>query len=208
MPKSLKKGEKASFEYEVKNYELTQQTAGHEACNCNNSSKGQHIHLILNNKPYKALYKPEFDTALKPGHYLAVSFLSRSFHESVKNKNAYQVEQFNVLDKKGNDKGKEKEVDVSKPMLVYSRPKGEYSGKDAENVLLDFYLLNTDLSEAGNKVVATVNGQKFTLTKWTGYAIKGLKEGKNTIKLQLVNKDGKTIPGPYNSVERKITIKK
>ena len=193
-------GEKVSFDFGVKNYQLAEQTAGHDACDCNNSAKGQHIHLILNNKPYKALYKTKFDTALKAGHYVAVSFLSRSYHESVKNKNAFKVKQFSV-GKKGKD------VDLTKPMLVYSRPKGEYKGKDAENVLLDFYLLNTELSENGNRVVATINEKQFILTKWTGYAIKGLKMGKNNIKLELVDKDGEVIPGEFNTVKRTITIK-
>ena len=193
-------GDKVSFDFGVKNYQLAEQTAGHDACDCNNSAKGQHIHLILNNKPYKALYKTKFDTALKAGHYVAVSFLSRSYHESVKNKNAFKVTQFSV-GKKGKD------IDLTKPMLVYSRPKGEYKGKDAENVLLDFYLLNTELSENGNRVVATINDKQFILTKWTGYAIKGLKMGKNNIKLELVDKDGEVIPGEFNTVKRTITVK-
>jgi hypothetical protein len=199
--KALKDGDKVPFKFAVSNYELTKQTEGNSSCNCNNSAKGQHIHLILNNKPYKALYKPDFDTALAPGHYVAVAFLSRSYHESVKGKNAFQVTQFNVGPKK------EKDMDLAKPMLIYSRPKGEYKGKDTTNILLDFYLLNTDLSETGNKVMATINGQPFPLTKWTGYALKGLKLGKNTIKLELMDKGGKLIPGDYNSVEREITLK-
>ncbi len=201
LSKGVSSGAKVSFDFGVKNYELKQQTSGHDACNCNNSAKGQHIHLILNNQPYKPLYSTKFDTALKDGRYLAVSFLSRSFHESVKNKNAFQVATFDV------GKVDAKPIDLKSPMLVYSRPKGEYKGKDADIVLLDFYLINTDLSETGNKVAATINGEQFMLSKWCAYAIKGLKVGKNTIKLELVDNEGKIIDGPYNTVERTITIK-
>lgn len=197
--KEYKAGDKVGFEFALKNYELTKQTPGAKSCMCNNSMKGQHIHLILNDKPYKALYKEKFDTALEAGHYIALTFLSRSYHESVKGKNAYQLTQFNVGKK-------EKDEDLSKPMLFYSRPKGEYKGKDMEKVLLDFYLVNTELSENGNKVRATINGNEFMITKWTGYAMKGLKPGENTIKLELLDKDGKLIPGVYNSVERKIKL--
>lgn len=31
--------------------------------------------------------------------------------------------------------------------------------------------------------------------------------GENTIKLELIGEDGKVLPGPYNSVERTITLK-
>jgi hypothetical protein len=199
--KPFKEG-KNLFHYEVKNFELSKPTPGAENCNCNVSDKGQHIHHILNNEPYIAHYTDTFTQDLKPGHYINLAFLSRSYHESVKNGKAYQLNQFNV------GGSKEKDVDLSKPLLFYSRPKGEYKGKDTKNVLLDFFLVNTDLSESGNKVRATINGKtEFMLTKWTGYSLSGLPMGDNTIKLELVDKDGKLIPGPYNSVERKITLK-
>jgi hypothetical protein len=188
------------FQYDVKNFKLTDQTNGAAMCDCNNSNKGQHIHQIINNQPYIARYKDTFYSDLKPGNYVNLAFLSRSYHESVKNKNAYVLTQFKV------GETKEKSVGLSSPLLFYSRPKGEYKGKDTANVLLDFYLVNTNLSPKGNKVIATINGNEFTLTKWTGYGLSGLKMGENTIKLELVNKDGKLIPGPYNSVERKIKL--
>ena len=188
------------FKYEVKNFKLTDQTPGAPTCDCNNSNKGQHIHQIINNKPYTARYKDTFYSDLKPGNYINLAFLSRSYHESVKNKNAYSLIQFKIGDTK------EASVDLSGPLLFYSRPKGEYVGKDTANVLLDFYLVNTDLSPDGNKVKATINGNEFILTKWTGYGLSGLRMGENTIKLELVDKDGKLIPGPYNSVERTIKL--
>lgn len=188
------------FKYHVKNFELTKQTEGGISCDCANSNQGQHIHEILNNEPYIARYTDTFTQKLKPGHYINLAFLSRSYHESVKGKNAYVLTQFNV----GTDA---KDVDLNGPLLFYSRPKGEYKGKDAEKILLDFYVLNTTLSENGNHVRATVNGNEFSLTQWTGYALTGLPMGENTIKLELVDKDGKIIPGPYNSVTRKITLK-
>jgi hypothetical protein len=196
----VKKAGNTLFKYEVKNFKLTDQTPGAVQCNCNNSDKGQHIHQILNGAPYLARYKDTFYSDLKDGHYINLCFLSRSFHESVKNKNAFVLSQFNV------GSAKDKDVDLSGPLLFYSRPKGEYKGKDTKNLLLDFYLVNTDLSETGNKVKATINGTEFILTKWAAYAIGGLPMGENNIKLELVDKDGKNIPGPYNTVERKIKL--
>ncbi|RYD71359.1 MAG: hypothetical protein EOP53_23805 [Sphingobacteriales bacterium] len=193
---------KNTFQYKVENFELTKQTPGAEHKHCSNSEKGQHIHNILNNEPYTAHYTDTFSKSLKPGHYVNLSFLSRSYHESIKHKNAYVLNQFSV--------GKSAQKSTFNPKgenLFYSRPKGEYVGKDTTKILLDFYLVNTDLSETGNKVHLVINGTEFMLNKWAPYAIYGLPLGENTIKLELVDKNNKVIAGPFNSVERKITLK-
>ena len=192
---------RVNFKYKVKNFELTKTTEGATSCGCANSDKGQHIHQIINNDPYIARYQDTFSQVLAQGHYINLTFLSRSYHESVKGKKAYQLNQFNV----GN--ANDADVDLSGPLLFYSRPKGEYKGAETKNVLLDFYLVNTTLSEKGNRVKATINGNEFTLNQWRAYSLQGLPMGKNTIKLELVDKDGKLIPGPYNSVTRTITLK-
>ena len=193
-------GGKVHFGFNIKNYQLMAQTDT-TMKTCANSAKGQHIHFILNDLPYTALYKPEIDTPLPDGHYVCMAFLSRSYHESIKHKPAFTLSQFDIGGKKGDS------VDLAQPMLIYSRPKGVYKGKDAAKILLDFYLANTDLSETGNQVKLTINGKpQDNLKEWTGYIIKGLPMGENTVKLELVDKDGKPVPGPYNSVERKFTL--
>lgn len=196
----LKAGE-TTFNYEIKNYQLKSQTAPHSCHQCNNSQDGQHIHLILNNEPYIAIYEPTYKHQLKDGHYVALSFLSRSYHESIKSFQAFDLRQFTV------GKGEPKKTDLTKPLMFYSRPKGEYTGEFAKRILLDFYLVNTELSEDGNKVRATINGNEFVIPKWQPYIIEGLPMGESTIKLELIDKDGKVIDGPFNSVERKITLK-
>jgi len=189
------------FKFDVKNYELKSQTPNANCPHCNNSNEGQHIHLILNNEPYIAIYNTDHKVDLKDGQYVALSFLSRSFHESIKQFQAFDLRQFTV------GTTKTKPYDLTKPMLFYSRPKGEYAGEFAKNILLDFYLTNTDLSSEGNKVKATINGNEFIIEKWQPYIIQGLPMGESTIKLELIDKDGKAVPGPYNTIERKISLK-
>ncbi|WP_373397299.1 hypothetical protein V8V91_22440 [Algoriphagus halophilus] len=128
--------------------------------------------------------------------------MSRSYHESVKNANSFVAKKIVVGDA-GDDQG----VDLEKPTLIYSRPKGEYSGADTENLMLDFFLLNTTLSEDGNKVRATINGQEFMITEWAPYIIKGLPKGEATIKLELLDAEGNMIPGGFNEVTRTVTLK-
>ena len=44
---------------------------------------------------------------------------------------------------------KARAFDSKKPLLTYSRPKGEYKGADAENIMIDFWLLNAKLKGDG-----------------------------------------------------------
>lgn len=194
-------GNDVLFQYDIRNYQLAKPTTeGSCAVSCANSDKGQHIHLILNNQPYLAKYEASFTEKLEDGNYIALSFLSRSYHESLKQFGASDLRQFTV------GKAKKEHVDLTKPMLFYSRPKGEYKGKDTENVLLDFFLVNTTLSEKGNRVRATVNGEQFIITNWKGYVMTGLPMGETTIKLELLDKNEQAIPGLYNTVERTIVL--
>ncbi|HXS37621.1 MAG TPA: hypothetical protein VN721_13035 [Flavipsychrobacter sp.] len=198
---------KVVFNFDVKNYELKMQTSDTGNKVCNNSAKGQHIHFILDNKPYQALYAP-VDTVSLPNnteHYL-VAFLSRSYHQSLKNKEAVVMYHFK-LDDKGN---MQKLDNPTTPMLVYSRPKGDYIGKDTANILLDFYVLNCNLAKDGYKVKAMIeNGTRSldtTLTDWKSYFIQNLGTGKCQVTLSLLDKDGKPLAGPLTSETRNFTL--
>ncbi len=194
---------KVTVKYTVKNFKLTEMTDDAHAAHMANSHDGQHIHFILDNKPYTALYKPEntVTVPLNSEHYL-LSFLSRSYHESIKTTEASKLVKFKVdaMGKLTTD------ATPKEPSLFYSRPKGEYKGEETKNLLLDFYLVNTNLAPDGNKVIADINGQTFTLDKWGPYEIKGLPLGNNKVKLTLVDKDGNAVTGDNVSVERDIKL--
>jgi len=197
----LKAGEN-QFDFSVADYELAVQTGDAMNRHCANSEKGQHIHFILNNAPYLAKYEPSFKAELGEGNNVVLGFLSRSYHESIKNNTAYVLKNFPI--------GKvENKFDETASHLFYSRPKGEYTGKDAEKILLDFYLINTELSLEGNRVQVEINGTSFLIDKWQPYFVEGLKEGENTFRIKLISADGGPIEGPFNdSGDRVITIKK
>jgi hypothetical protein len=189
---------KVTIKYAVNNFNLTDQTdhAHHMA----NSAEGQHIHFILNNAPYVALYKPEhtFNVPVNSEHYL-LSFLSRSFHESIKTTDASKLIKLKV-----NSDGKVEEQNVpTEPSLFYSRPKGDYKGDDTNSVLLDFFVVNTDISPEGNKVRAVINGQEFILDRWIPYEITNLPNGEATIQLTLIDEGGSALTGDNVTIERK-----
>ena len=184
------------FNYNVENFELGAQTIKEFDYSLANSQKGQHIHVIVNNGPYSAKYQSSFEQKLESGNNVILSFLSRSYHESVKNSNSYSLIQV----------GDGERIDASKELLFYSRPKGNYKGKDTEKVLLDFFLVNTNLSADGNRVKATIMDKEFIIDEWAPYYIEGLPNGEIYIKLELQNLNGDLIDSPFNPSERRFTL--
>lgn len=189
------------FSFDLENYKLGLQSPKEFEYKLANSAKGQHIHLIVNNGPYFAKYTEEFvhnQLDKTKGGDVVLAFLSRSYHESVKNKDAYFLTQ--IGDSIANKK------DLSKELLFYSRPKGTYKADDTNRVLLDFYLINTSLAEDGNKVRATIHGTEFIIDEWAPYYIEGLPKGEISIKLELINSKGDLIESPFNPSQRTFTL--
>ncbi|MFT3743557.1 MAG: hypothetical protein QM785_04605 [Pyrinomonadaceae bacterium] len=170
-------------------------------------------------------------------HTLRV-FPSRPWHESYKNDGAFQMVKFSVknggaeTDKpattntgeqmsnsntaKPTPEAKEMkestagEVDPKKPLLTYSRPKGEYKGADAAEIMIDFWLLNAKLVGDGGeyKVRYTIDqDQPKFIEKWEPIWLSRWNDGKHTIKLELIDKDGNLVDnGGYNATTREINI--
>jgi hypothetical protein len=175
-----------------------------------------HVHLILDNKPYKPIYDTKAaiklseltgGEALAEGQHVLVAFPSRANHESVKTKGAFASVEFYV-GKKVPDT-----TDLKKPMLVYSRPKGEYKGDNANHVLVDFYVANVTLAEGKEHVSVSVTGPGMdkalsgnAIAFGAPFYLDNLQNGAYTMKLELLDKDNKVLPGPWNSTTRTITI--
>lgn len=196
---------------DVENFELGVQTDTPRASEIANSAEGQHAHIILDNGPYLADYKAgePFDIGvLTEGPHTLVVFPSRSYHESVKSPDAAEILNFYV----GKEEG-EFLLDKSAPTIIYSRPKGDYKGKDAGKILLDFYLNNVELSPDGYKAKYTITNKgtgsevgTITLTEWTPAFVSGLQAGEYGVRLQLLDKDGNIVEGAFNNTERVINV--
>ncbi len=184
-----------SFLFDSSNYELGIQTPNDFDYQLANSDKGQHIHLIVNNDPYSAHYSENATKKIEEGDVI-LTFLSRSYHESVKNPNAFVLTEV----------GDKQETDLSKEFLFYSRPKGKYVGEDTKKLLLDFYLVNTNISKDGNKVKATINETEFIIDEWAPYYIEGLPKGEINIKLELINSDGNMVETLFNPSVRTVIL--
>ncbi len=190
-----------TFEFGISgNYQLGMQTPDAPQKMCANSDKGQHIHLIVDNKPYEAKYTPSFDFPIDSGEHYILAFLSRSYHESIKTKAASALVLANIAQNTFT-----KVSPVTQPMIFYSRPKGTYLGAETKKIMLDFYLANCNLGP-NYKVKADINGKEFVIDTWQPYYLEGLPMGENTIKLSLIDSLGALVNVPLNPVDRKFTL--
>lgn len=203
------------------------------------SHTGNHVHVILDNQPYEAYYNldQEFELRnLADGDHTIRVFPSRPWHESYKTEGAFQMVKFSVKNGGADTKkptttadgktmanaatpeGKNMKssvagsVDPTKPLLTYSRPKGEYKADDANAIMIDFWLANAKLVGDGGeyRVRYTVNnGEPKFIEKWEPIWLTGWVSGRHVIALELVDKDGNVVDnGGYNSTLRDFMVLK
>jgi len=103
-------------------------------------------------------------------------------------------------------------VDKTKPLLTYSRPKGEYKGADADAIMIDFWLSNAKLQGDGGEYrvrYAVDGGEAKFIDQWQPIWLSGWTNGKHSVKVELVDKTGNVVDnGGYNSTVREITVTK
>ncbi|HEY9703621.1 MAG TPA: hypothetical protein V6C58_14325 [Allocoleopsis sp.] len=171
---------------------------------------GPHIHLILDNQPYQAVYdvnQPVIFKDLAPGTHTIRAFASRPWHESFKNEGAFAQTTFHIFTKTANNN-----PDPQLPLLTYSRPNGVYG---AEPIMLDFYLTNAPLhlvaqensddDVADWRIRVTINGESFVIDRWQPFYLKGFKTGKNWLKLEYLDEKGNPINNTFNNTVRVFT---
>lgn len=182
---------------------------------------GQHVHVILDDEPYLAIYdvsKPVRLEVKSEGTHVVRAFPSAGpadakgakWHESRKNPGAFAWVRFHV-----NEKGGPLEsFDGSKPLLTYSRPKGEYKTGDSDAPLLfplmvDFHLTNVVLGGRDHRVRVTFDDRALPeILEWKPVFLEGEPAaGEHTVLVELLDRDGNLVPGPFSKTERKITVK-
>lgn len=102
------------------------------------------------------------------------------------------------------------EIDLTKPLLTYSRPKGDYSGDEADPIMIDFWLANTRLQGQGGdyRIRYTIDGMPpGFIDLWNPIWLTGWNTGKHTVKLELIDKNGNVVEnGGYNSTTVEINV--
>ncbi len=184
-----------------------------------NVSEGKHTLRVFASRPWHESYKNE-------GSFQMATFTVKSGGDASKPTTTNTGEK--VADPKNanaaatpaaSPEGKEMqpgaapgEIDHAKPLLTYSRPKGEYKGADADAIMIDFWMAHGKLQGDGGdyRVRYSVDGDApKMLDKWEPIWLTGWTAGKHTVKLELVGKDGQPIEnGGYNTTTREITVVK
>lgn len=101
------------------------------------------------------------------------------------------------------------DIDPAKPLLTYSRPKGEYKGADAEAIMIDFWLKNAKLQSEGGEYrvrYSVDGGEARYIDTWGPIWLKGWTAGKHMVKLELVDKAGNPIENGFNTTMREIIV--
>lgn len=200
----FEEGEIVEVRFSLSGYTLDEPTPGGDERGIARAH-GQHLHLILNNEPYDALYdadEPVVFEDLPAGTHHFRAFPGTDWHESVKTPGAFAMRTIHVGDEEAAPR-----VDPDGPLLTYSRPVGEYAGADADSILVDFYLTGARLSEDGYRVRLTVDGLgEAMITEWRPYLLLGLPAGDHTVRLELLDPEGEIVPGEFNRAERTITV--
>ncbi len=196
---------------------------------------GNHIHVILDDNPYEAycdLNVPFELQNVTPGRHVLRVFASRPWHESYKNEGSFQMAIFTVRgggdasrptttatgqvmannNSAANSSAQSVELDPEKPLLTYSRPKGEYKGADAAPIMIDFWLTNAKLrGDGGEYLVRYIidDDEPQYLDKWEPVWLAGWLDGKHTVRLELIGRDGYPLKnGSFNITTREITVAK
>ena len=184
------------------------------------SKTGQSLHVIVDNNPYflrtgpslapydeegnyyEAMYRFKIPFELSQGKHILRVFPCRSFNESLKQSNCFVASVFYIQNKRSNI-----DQNLSDPYVTYNEPSGYIRYKYKDPILLDFYLTNCELSQDGYKVLITIDEDiKRLLVNWTPYYIYGLSKGKHSIRMQLVDKNLKQIPGAFNDTLRNFNV--
>jgi len=153
------------------------------------------IAYLANNYSLSQFKADVFDVEFMYGNNVFLAFLTDEGDISIKT-NKGSVLKNAVLG------GVESLFDMDQSHLFYYLPQAETAAP-----ILDFYLVNTSIAEGGNKVIVSINETEFIINKWTAYKIGGLKNGENTVRIQLLDKNNNLIEGPFNdSGERKFLL--
>lgn len=148
------------------------------------NNQSYNITTIQNNYTIATHSTTKIEQEFLSGNNVFLAFLSDENNLGIKTNNATVLKNIVLND--------EALFDEKQAHLFYYLPQNNIG-------ILDFCLVNTSLSENGNKVKVTFNGTtSIVVDKWASYRIDGLSENKNTIRIELIDKLGKLIPGPFN----------
>lgn len=183
-----------------------------------NVSDGDHTLRVFPSRPWHESYKNDgafqmVKFTVKNGGADTTKPVTTNSGQQMSNANA-NIQKAPAPTPEGKDMqaGNGGPVDAGKPLLTYSRPKGEYKGADADAIMIDFWLHGAQLKGDGGEYrvrYSVDGGEAKYIDKWAPIWLAGWSAGKHTVKLELIDADGGVADnGRYNSTSRDITVVK
>ena len=182
-----------------------------------NVADGEHTLRVFPSRPWHESYKNEgafqlIKFTVKNGGADTTKPATTNSGQPMSNANSNAANTAATPEGKDMKESKAGAIDPAKPLLTYSRPKGDYKGADADPIMIDFWLWNAKLTGDGGeyRVRYSVDGgePKF-IEKWQPVWLSGWTSGTHKVKLELVDKDGNVVDnGGYNSTTREINVAK
>lgn len=177
------------IEFKNELFNLGQKTAEEAKHNARINEGGQYLGILTPSGEVSKVISYDFETDILKGTNLFLCYLSRSYDLSLKNKNASFLFKVNA-----DPSGCFSETNLADTVVALLQPRGSYEPTIQDKILFDFYLKNIDLSN-GNFVELTIDKSVFKITKWAPFWISGLAQGTHSVKIDLKNKEGKSIKG-------------
>jgi hypothetical protein len=207
----FKPGDSIFVTVSVSGIAIGAQTQYAELTGIANSVEGQYTGIILDNSPCLANDKsgvPFFAGLATPGTHILRVFASRSWHESVKSPGSLKTVSYLVGDSIPPEFTPENNpLHPGRPFITWNSPNGEYVGKDAKAILLDFFITNATISSESYQVRLSIDGASTVLTEWVPYLVTGLKPGEHTWRLELLSPTGELVGGDFAQATRAIVVK-
>lgn len=219
-PDQVLKSGKVWIQARVDGFALAADSPFDRASEIATTEMGQTLHVVVDNEPYFAVNEEALDPFIDQGFYYDTTykfevpgrlgqgahtlriFPARSYGESLKGNRTFVAFPFYVGKREGNI------PDLSKPYLTYNEPSDRMELTTDQPVLLDFYISNCELTSDGYRVRLSVDGKVTRmLTVWVPYYLYGLSKGKHTIRLELLDRNGKLVDGPFSDVSQTIHVR-
>lgn len=185
-----------SLELKLKNYRLGGGTTDQEKKKVRLNETGQFLYFIKNNNVVRKKKELLIDFDLKRGTNTFFIAPARSYEMSVKNDNSWLA--FELTINNTNERASYRKI--TEPSVIICSPSGLYKEGNSERILLDFFIINSSIAKEGNKVKVIIDNKvNFVLDTWSPFYIEGLKEGRHSVKIDLIDKEGNKIEGKYTS---------
>lgn len=173
-----------------------------EAGNMCFSPCGDNLHFSLDNEPFEVQFDanhPHRFHDVAPGTHTVRVWAANKSHEAIEG--TLDVVTFSVA-----YPDEDNRPEFGEPLLTYNLPQGEYRGIDGADVAINFLVSGIVMSKRGYHVNYYVDGRRYVVYDCNTRHVKGLAPGFHTVKVELVDEKGRLAPGPFNRVERTISI--